>query len=48
MRLATILPENSDTPIAAVSVDAQNWVGLHPFLAFVAHRDFTNKNRGAT
>jgi len=34
MRLATILPENSDTPVAAVSVDAQNWIGLYPFLAF--------------
>ena len=34
MRLATILPENSDTPVAAVSVDTQNWVGLYPFLAF--------------
>ena len=34
MRLATILPENSETPVAAVSVDAQNWVGLYPFLAF--------------
>ena len=34
MRLATILPENSDTPVAAVSVDAQDWIGLYPFLAF--------------
>jgi fumarylacetoacetate (FAA) hydrolase len=34
MRLATILPENGTDPIAAVSVDAQNWVPLHPFLRF--------------
>jgi fumarylacetoacetate (FAA) hydrolase len=39
MRLATILPENSDIPIAAVSVDAQNWVGLHSFLAFFCVKD---------
>jgi hypothetical protein len=34
MRLATILPENGTTPVAAVSVDAQNWVNLHTFLSF--------------
>ena len=34
MRLATILPENENKPVAAVSVDAQNWVALHPFLKF--------------
>jgi len=34
MRLATILPENGNLPLAAVSVDAQNWVGLHTFLSF--------------
>ncbi len=34
MRLATILPENEKRPIAAVSVDAHNWVALHPFLSF--------------
>jgi hypothetical protein len=39
MRLATILPENSDIPVAAVSVDAQNWVGLHSFLAFFGMKD---------
>src|SRR5213080_392145 len=39
MRLATIVPENSDKPIAAVSVDAQNWVGLHAFLVFFGTRD---------
>ena len=34
MRLATIVPENERLPIAAVCVDAQNWIGLHSFLAF--------------
>ena len=34
MRLGTVLPENSDTALAAVSVDAEGWVALHPFLAF--------------
>src|SRR6476620_1391160 len=34
MRLATFLPDNSDSPIAGVSVDAQNWVALHQFLTF--------------
>ncbi|MEY2538200.1 MAG: hypothetical protein QOG67_1940 [Verrucomicrobiota bacterium] len=39
MRLATILPENSNLPLAAVSVDAQNWVGLHTFLSFFGVKD---------
>jgi hypothetical protein len=39
MRLATILPENSDIPVAAVSVDAQNWVGRHSCLAFFGVKD---------
>ncbi len=34
MRLATILPENGTGPVPAVSVDAHNWVPLHPFLRF--------------
>jgi fumarylacetoacetate (FAA) hydrolase len=34
MRLATILPENGNLPVAAVSVDARNWVDLHSFLGF--------------
>lgn len=34
MRLATIFPESGNKPVAAVSVDAQNWVALHPFLKF--------------
>ena len=34
MRLATILPEHGSAPVAAVSVDAQNWVALHDFLGF--------------
>ena len=35
MRLATFLPDNRDSPIAGVSVDAQNWVPLHQFLTFL-------------
>jgi fumarylacetoacetate (FAA) hydrolase len=34
MRLATIIPENSAAPVAAVSVDIHNWVPLHAFLGF--------------
>lgn len=34
MRLATILPENGTKPIAAVSVTAEDWIGLHSFLTF--------------
>jgi hypothetical protein len=34
MRLATVLAEDSATPVAAVSVDARHWVGLHAFLSF--------------
>lgn len=36
MRLATIVPESEVEPVAAVSVNAQEWVGLHPFLTFFA------------
>jgi fumarylacetoacetate (FAA) hydrolase len=39
MRLATILPENGAHPIAAVSVDAGNWVSLHGFLSFFGVRE---------
>lgn len=39
MRLATILPENSSSPTAAVSVDAENWIGLHAFLTFFETKD---------
>jgi fumarylacetoacetate (FAA) hydrolase len=38
MRLATIIPENAKTAVAAVSVDAQNWVTLHSFLSFFGER----------
>jgi fumarylacetoacetate (FAA) hydrolase len=34
MRLATIFPESGNKPVAAVSVDAQNWVTLYSFLKF--------------
>ena len=45
MRLATILPENSTTPIAAVAVDAQSWVNLHAFLSFFGEKHVsTNPN----
>ena len=39
MRLATILPENGHTPVAAVAVDARNWVSLYSFLSFFNVRD---------
>ncbi|MEY2541617.1 MAG: hypothetical protein QOI22_1219 [Verrucomicrobiota bacterium] len=39
MRLATIFPESGNKPIAAVSVDAQSWVALHPFLKFFGAHD---------
>ena len=34
MRLATIIPENGATALAAVSVDVDRFVGLHAFLSF--------------
>jgi 2-keto-4-pentenoate hydratase/2-oxohepta-3-ene-1,7-dioic acid hydratase in catechol pathway len=39
MRLATILPENDTRAVAAVSVDSQNWVALHPFLCFFGAKE---------
>ena len=39
MRLATIIPQGGDRPLAAVSVDVQNWVSLHAFLSFFGARD---------
>lgn len=42
MRLATILAEGSPTPVAAVSVDAQNWVALHDFLGFFGVKEIPN------
>ena len=39
MRLATIFPESGNKPVAAVSVDAQSWVALHPFLKFFRVQD---------
>ena len=39
MRLATVVPENGNTPIAAVAVDARNWVSLHAFLSFFEVRE---------
>jgi fumarylacetoacetate (FAA) hydrolase len=38
VRLATIIPENSTAPTAAVAVDAQNWIGLHAFLNFFGEK----------
>ncbi len=46
MRLATILPENAPKPVAAVAVDKQNWVALHPFLSFFDAKDLP-ENPGA-
>lgn len=42
MRLATIVPQNGTAPVAAVSVDAQNWVNLHAFLSFFGARELPN------
>lgn len=39
MRLGTIFPESGNKPVAAVSVDTQNWVALYPFLKFFGARD---------
>ena len=39
MRLATIVPENATTSLAAVSVDTDRFVGLHAFLNFFGLRD---------
>ena len=38
MRLATIIPENGTSAIAAVAVDAQNWVSLHSFFSFFGEK----------
>lgn len=38
MRLATIIPENSTSAVAVVSVDAHNWVNLHSFLSFFGEK----------
>jgi len=43
MRLATVLPEHGPGPVAAVAVDAQNWVSLHSFLSFFGQREFSGK-----
>ena|SRR6266568_6078563 len=39
MRLATIIPENGATALAAVSVDIDRFVGLHSFLSFFGSKD---------
>lgn len=45
MRLATIFPESGNKPVAAVSVDAKDWIALHPFLRFFgAHELPANPN----
>jgi fumarylacetoacetate (FAA) hydrolase len=41
MRLATILPENGTGAVAAVSVDARDWVSLHDFLSFFGVRELS-------
>src|SRR6185503_16213022 len=41
MRLATVLTENSGGPVAAVAVDAQNWISLHSFLSFFGVRELS-------
>jgi fumarylacetoacetate (FAA) hydrolase len=42
MRLATILPEGGSVPVAAVSVDAQNWLALNDFLGFFGVKELRN------
>ncbi len=39
MRLATIIPENGATALAAVSVDIDRFVGLHSFLSFFGSKE---------
>src|SRR6266571_549765 len=39
MRLATIIPENGATALAAVSVDVDRFVGLHAFLSFFGSKE---------
>ena len=39
MRLATIIPENGATALAAVSVDIDHFVGLHSFLSFFRSKE---------
>jgi hypothetical protein len=39
MRLATIIPENGATALAAVSVDIDHFVGLHSFLSFFGSKE---------
>jgi len=39
MRLATVIPETGTGPVAAVSVDARNWVNLYDFLSFFGLRE---------
>jgi fumarylacetoacetate (FAA) hydrolase len=42
MHLATIIPENATAPVAAVSVDAQNWLSLHAFMSFFGEKQLPN------
>ena len=42
MKLATILAKNSPQPVAAVSVDPENWVALHDFLRFFGVKEVPN------
>jgi hypothetical protein len=41
MRLATIIPENGATALAAVSVDIDRFVGLHSFLSFFGSKELS-------
>ena len=46
MRLATIIPENGRTPLAAVAVHADRFVSLHTFLNFFGVKELP-ENPGA-
>src|SRR3954466_3735534 len=48
MRLATVLPENGTSPVAAVSVDATKWVSLHAFLSFFGLRPIPDPTAALT
>ena len=43
MRLATVLTQESSSPIAAVAVDAKTWLALHDFLTFFGARNLPHR-----
>src|SRR5438309_11404564 len=43
MRLATILTNESSSPMAAVAVDSKTWLALHDFLTFFGARNLPHR-----